>query len=991
MPQTTSFTNPSADGGKVTFGGVNDPITYTEPGTYTYTVTETGSAPGVTNDPVSSKTVDVVVTDNGDGTMTAVVNDGEELDFTNTYNVEPTTVSFPAKKELNLPEGTTGPDITEKYTIKLTAAEGTPMPAVTEYKNPDSNGGTVTFGEISYTEPGTYTYTVSEEGTVPGVTNDSAASGKTVTVTVEDNGDGTLTAAASSTADNPVTFTNSYSYGTITATPAVHKVLEYEDGLTPPDITEKYTFTLTGKNGAPMPAEGGESVKNPARDGGTTNFGTITFSAPGTYSYEVTETGTVAGVKNDTVSPKTFTITVTDNKDGTLSAVIDYGNDEGHVTFTNTYEVGETTAEFPVEKIMDIPQGLTGPANWSYTINVAAQNGAPEAETMSGTVTKAAPSTEFGPFTYTAPGTYTYTVSETGQIAGVTNDAQAAGKTVTVEVADNGDGTLTATASSTEEEPLQFTNAYDIDETTLSFPVEKIMTVPEGLDGPADWSYTINVAAQNGAPEAETMEGTVTKAEPSTEFGPFTYTAPGTYTYTVSETGQIAGVTNDAQAAGKTVTVEVVDNGDGTLTATASSTEEEPLQFTNTYRVEDTTVSFPVKKIMNVPEGLDGPETWSYEIKVEAQDGAPAAETMTGTVTNDADTVTFGEFTYSLPGTYTYTVSETGQIAGVTNDTQAVGKTVTVTVVDNGDGTLTATADSTADEPLTFTNTYSVEKVIVDPPVKKILENADLKDHEGEFTFKIEGVSAPEGVDEIPMPTNTEITNIAKYLKDGSTDLYEFGEIEYLVPGVYTYTISEVGGDLDYIEYDGSEYTLTITVTDNRDGTLSAVMDPEEGEMVFNNVYTAEGSFTLDVKKILKGADLKDGQFTFELKGPEGKLPETVSVKNKADGTVTFCPVAIDQSDVGKTFEYTITEVNDKQENVTYDTKTITAKVTISDNHDGTLSVKTEYTDKATFTNTYEEPPAKTGDTTPIVEYTVILSAALVLLLMVLIRKRRAN
>ncbi|MBQ6047963.1 MAG: VWA domain-containing protein, partial [Oscillospiraceae bacterium] len=145
--------------------------------------------------------------------------------------------------------------------------------------------------------------------------------------------------------------------------------------------------------------------------------------------------------------------------------------------------------------------------------------------------------------------------------------------------------------------------------------------------------------------------------------------------------------------------------------------------FLNAKRFEPTTASFPVKKVMSVPEGMTGPESWSYTINLTAADGVPMPETTSGTVSNTTDTVTFGEITYTQPGTYEYTVSESGSAPGVTNDPDAAGKKVTVTVVDNGDGTLTATADSTANAPLTFTNTYNVNKISAVIPVKKTVES----------------------------------------------------------------------------------------------------------------------------------------------------------------------------------------------------------------------------------------------------------------------------
>ena len=993
MPETKSYTNPDPNGGKVTFGSEDDPITFTAPGTYTYTITETGSAPGVTNDTEATKTITIVVTDLGDGNLEAVVNGGEDVEFTNTYNVEPTTVSFPAKKELEVPAGTTGPDITREYDIILTAGsnnagEGvvTPMPEVTSYKNPDRDGGVVTFGTITYTKPGIYNYTVSEDGTVPGVSNDLSASGKPVTVTVVDNGNGTLTATASSTTDDPVTFVNTYSYGTITQTPAVHKDLVTPEGktLTPPDITEEYTFTLKGKTGTePMPAAGGETVKNPASDGGTVSFGTITFTAPGTYEYEVREAGEVDGVTNDTVSPKTFTITVSDNLQGGLTASIDYGNEAGHVIFTNTYDVEPTTVNFPVKKVVSVPSGMTGPTDWSYTIDVAAVDGAPAAETMTGTVTKAAPTTTFGPFSYNAPGTYTYTVTETGEIAGVTNEKDEEGnpavKTVTVTVTDNGNGTLSASADSTEASPATFTNTYDVEPTTAKFPVEKIMTVPAGMAGPANWSYTINVAVAEGSPAgtpvAETMTGTVTKAAPTTSFGDFTYTVPGTYTYTVSETGTVQGVTNDTQAAGKTVTVEVVDNGNGTMTATASSTDETPLQFNNSYNVEPVQISFPVKKIMSVPAGLKGPKEWSYSINVAAVDGAPVAETMTGTVTNTADTATFGPFSYNAPGEYKYTVTESGTIAGVDNDEAATtGKTVTVTVTDNGDGSLSVSADSTATSPVTFTNTYEVEPTTASFPVEKIMSVPAGMDGPTDWTYTI-NVAAVNGA-----PVAETMTGSVTKAAPTAT----FGDFTYTAPGTYTYKVTETG-TIKGVTNDEEATTgkiVTVTVVDNQNGTLTATADSTTEEpLQFTNNYNVEPTTAkIPVEKILEvpeGLTAPDitNKFTFELAAGDNTaagdidtpMPTVTSYTNpdKTGGTVSFGDITYTAPG---SYTYTVTETGEVKgvSNDSVGTKTVT--VNVVDNKDGTLTATVNGGQTLQFVNSYS-----VGETTAVIPVVKIL------------------
>ena len=805
----------------VTFGD----FTYTAPGTYTYTVSETGTVAGVTNDAdAAGKTVTVTVVDNGNGTLTATASSTTEapLTFTNTYSVKPTTASFPVEKILTVPEGQDGPaDWT--YTINVAANGGAPE-AETMTGTVTKAEPKVTFGNFTYTAPGTYTYKVTETGTVAGVTNDSAAeSGKTVTVTVVDNGNGTLTATPSSTAENTLKFTNAYNVEGTSVTFPVKKIMSVPEGLEGP-AEWSYTIDVEAEGRAPEADTMTGTVTNTSD---TVEFGPFNFTAPGTYTYKVTESGTVAGVTNDeeATTGKTVTVTVVDNKDGTMTATASATTD-APLTFTNTYSVEPTTASFPVEKEMVVPEGVDGPTDWNYDINVTAEDGAPVATAMSGTVTKAEPSVTFGDFTYTVPGTYTYTVSETGTIAGVTNDADAAGKTVTVEVVDNGDGTLTATASSTTDAPLTFTNTYSAQPTTISFPVEKEMVIPEGLDGPADWSYAINVAAQDGAPEADTMRGTVTKAAPSVTFGPFTYTEKGTYTYTVSETGTVAGVTNDKDAAGKTVTVTVVDNGDGTLTATANADATNPVKFVNTYSAEPTTAEFPVKKELVVPEELEGPAEWSYTIDVEAQDEAPEAETMTGTVDQDNDTVTFGDFTYTTKGTYTYKVTETGTIAGVTNDAAATtGKTVTVTVVDNGNGTLTATADSTTEEPLTFTNTYASTPAEVEEFLFKKVESMPPATESVVFNFELEG------------PDETTDTRTATVTAtEAGTYTIDFGEgaFRFTEPGEYSYTLTELttGLDAGWIT-EGSPAEFTIVVTDNGEGALVA----EVADQTITNKY----------------------------------------------------------------------------------------------------------------------------------------------------------
>ena len=889
----------------VTFG----PFTYTAPGTYTYKVTEDGEYDGVTNDEdaETGKIVTVTVEDDGEGGLTATADYTalSPLIFTNTYDAEPVTASFPVKKILSVPEGLDGPEEWE-YTINVTGETGKPMPSPAT-GTVDQDNDTVTFGPVTYDTPGQYVYTVTETGTVVGVENDPrATTGKTVTVTVEDGGEGQLVATATSTAESPLTFTNTYNVGSTTASFPVKKILSVPAGLTGPEEWE-YTITVTGEEGKPMPSPATGTVD---QDDDTVTFGPITYDTPGTYTYTVTETGEIAGVTNDEAATtgKTVTVTVVDNHDGTLTATPSV-DDETPLTFTNTYDVEPTTASFPVTKILEVPEGLDGPDEWEYTINVTGETGKPMPSPASKTVDQDNDTATFGPITYTAPGTYTYTVTETGEIAGVTNDeAATTGKTVTVTVVDNHDGTLTATASATADEPLTFINTYKVEPTTASFPVTKELVVPEGLEGPLEWSYDIDVAAQNGAPSATVMTGTVDQDNDSVTFGPITYNVPGTYTYKVTETGEIAGVENDeAATTGKTVTVTVVDNKNGTLTATASSTAAKPLKFTNTYSVEPTTASFPVNKILEVPEELEGPDEWEYTINAAAQGGAPVAEVMTGTVDQDNDSVTFGPITYDMPGTYTYKVSEEGKIAGVTNDKQAAGKTVTVTVVDNHDGTLTATASSTTDKPLTFTNKYSVENKEVDvtedleKTVKKMQPLTDSVTFD--FTIKADTKGAP-----LPKKDGKDNTSASVVFTKAETKNIDFGTLTFTKPGTYEYTLTE---NIDKLDggwtTTGSPAKVTIVVTDNKDGTMGAEVT---GAEITNTYETTKVSGT---KTWVDNND-QDGIRPESIKVnlfADGKKIATKTVKADEEGNWAYTfrnlPKYKDHS-VDKEVKYTVTE-----------------------------------------------------------------------------------
>ena len=956
MPQTTQLTNPAANGGTVTFGTANDPIMITVPGTYTYTVTESGEVNGVTNETPAEKTVTVVVTDNGDGTMSYTVNNGEEISFTNTYGADPTTATIFVRKNIT---GENAPDITGEYTFTLTGQNGAPMPAAggETVANPSADGGTASFGAITYDAPGTYTYTVSESGSVAGVVNDTSA--QTVTVSVTDGGEGELVAQVSSTENSPVTFTNQYREASVTI--PVTKVLSVPAGLAGPgDITGEYTFTLTaGSNTAgvttPMPAAGGETVMNPAANGGTAQFGAITFLAPGEYTYTVTESGEVNGVTNETPASKTVKVTVTQTEEQVetgdvddegnpitrteygLEAVITEGND---LTFTNTYFVQPTTASFPVEKILSAPVGANVPditGKYTFTLTAGTNTAAGSIATpmpAAGGETVTNPDADggvasFGTITYTAPGTYNYTVTESGSVAGVTNDGTPA-KTVTVTVTDNGNGTLSAVASSTADAPLQFTNSYTYTETAVVLQVHKTLTVPEGLTGPGDITgeYTFTLAAGTNTaagdiatpmPEAGGETVTNPAADGGTaSFGQITFTAPGTYTYLVTESGSVAGVTNDrAASTGKTVTVTIDDNGEGSLVPTVDyGNNEGHVTFTNVYSVQPTTASFPVEKILIVPEGLTGPASiankYTFTLAAGTNTAAggittPMPEAGGETVTNpaaDGGVASFGTITYTAPGTYNYTVTESGSVAGVTNDTAAAtGKTVTVTVTDGGDGTLSAVASSTTDAPLQFTNTYSVQPTTVTAIFTKTVVKMPPNTSSQTFGFSLAGSGSA------PMPANTSTT--ATFTADGQTQTLGFGAITFDMPGTYTYTITEDTADLGNWTVTGNPAAVTVEVSDKGDGTLEAAVTQGQITNTFETV-TITGTKTWEDAEFFENGQPLGGYerpaITVNLYG-NGELVTSATVTGGTEETWNYSFPNVPKYYNGQEIAYTVTEV----------------------------------------------------------------------------------
>ena len=304
------------------------------------------------------------------------------------------------------------------------------------------------------------------------------------------------------------------------------------------------------------------------------------------------------------------------------------------------------------------------------------------------------------------------------------------------------------------------------------------------------------------------------------------------------------------------------------------------------------------------------------------------------TVTNDQDgNIKFAELTFDKAGTYNYHIVEkkaNKTEKGVTYDANPVGVTVTVTA--DSEGKLAAAVSYESDDK-TFENTYAAEKTSASLEVTKKLTGRELKADEFEFVLKNDA-------------DGSELQKV-KNTADGKVT---FAPIEYTKAGTYNYTIVETnaGKTVDGVTYDNLEVKVTVEVTDDGEGKLHAnVTYPADKE--FNNNYgTSKAKAALEVTKKLTGRELKADEFEFTLTDQDGNVKETV--KNDKDGNVKFSELEFDKAG---TYTYKIAEKAGTATGIQYDTKTITATVTVADNGKGVLEATVAYDGEKVFENTY--------------------------------------
>lgn len=1039
--------------GKVTFSAIK----YTEIGQHIYTLREVeGNAGGITYD----KTVYTVVTtiaDNGKGQLVAThklkgAEDVEKIEFKNSYTVTPE--DFSVTDQVKATKSLTGRALAAgEFSFEL--VEGDKVVAT----GTNDASGKIAMGAVKYDKAGTHTYTLREVNggtTSKGITYSGAKF--TIVTTITDNGDGTLHAEHVLKDATAATFENSYSV-TPLETELDFGLSKAIDGRDWTDADE-FSFTITAPEGTPLPDPATVTVgKRDADDNGIAaiNFGKIRYTAAGTYKYEIRENaGNAAGMTYDG-HVATAEVTVTENGEGVLTANV---TKKENGRFTNTYR---TELDYAAAGGLKLSKTLSGrpmtEGQFTFTVTPADEASANALGLHEGANVYKSPAATEGTvglidilaghevkFTQADAGkTFTYTVAEKndGQPGYTYDDAE---RTVTIAIADDGAGTLTATttvtgnpdkgtpvteyktgAATVESAVVPFANSYSATTDAPGGAVARVVATKTLTGRPlADGEFYFGIAY---AGEKEAIEGTcVTNVNGQVSFGALHYTtemladlvnakrairtdtdAKLTWTigYTAFEfTPQLAAKGITAATPSFSFKVIVVDNGDGTLTATPAYDGIQPL-FENVYGADAVDAALAGTKKLQADEGLTPADiAGKFTFTVTADEaGAPMPERTT--VTNDAaGNVDFGKIHFTLEDlnralgvtddasgdatsdaeanadeaevdadasgdetkdeskpeapaaprshTFTYTVTESGSAPGVTNDANATRK-VSYTVTDDGAGRLSVVRNGNDGAAFTFTNTYSVTPTdsVVTDQVKTVkrLTGRDLA--AGEFTFDLleDGVTVASGTTD----ANGNVT---------------LSPIRYEAPGTHTYTLREACpnalGLYKGVTYDSTTYTIVTTVKDNGDGTLTATHKLEgttESAGFTNKYHAMPTQVSIGAIKVLEGRELKKDEFSFKLVGED--IESTVT--NDADGKINFDKFEYDEPG---TYVYTISEVKGDEAGMTYDKSVFTATVNVVDDGEGNLKANVAFTkgDKSVegivFNNTYKKPetPVPTPD-----------------------------
>lgn len=1060
-------------------------IEYAKPGTYTYVIAEQAGDETALTFSKATYRATVTVTDNGAGKLSAKTEIAQLTDDAGDAagrTVEAAVFTNTAKTgSLTVKKTVVGGDSQREFGFTVALADGDGEPV----------SGTFGKGERAVTfadGKAALKLRDGEEKTVAGLpvgarytVTEDAAEGYTTAV---NGADGSKAEGAVTEDGTTVAFTNTY--GTTTEGRDVSTAELFTKTLKGRDWAEgdSFQFALAGEDGAPMPegsADGSKTVSvtavagTKAGDRVAFDFGPIRYTLDDikdaefaevggkrvrakTFTYTVREVrpddgSAIAGVDYDGHAA-TMTVTVTDDGSGNLTATTPAIAQVSGGDFVNTYT---TELDYSARAGVRLSKTLSGRAmeagQFAFTVTADAETAA-KLGLKTGKDAYAVAAADDGEadlvdlvggaagsdvkFTDADAGKiYSFTVTETklgGE--GYTNDI--APRTVAIAPAyDAATGRLTVTTTvakdGVEVARSEVSTADDATATptpvTVAFENSYEATGALGGEGGAVINATKTLTGRAAAAgefsfsvrdaRGDVVATATNRASGDGEaaglaFSPISYTtdalermvADGTaaraadgswvISYTVSEDGTDrlpAGVT--ATASSFDITVKVADDGKGGLDVSVVYPEGSggTLSFVNAYGAGEATVDLAGTKTLALSQaglGLAQADiAGKYTFKIEPLDGAPAPvnasdKTVTEATNDAAGNVELGSVTFRQPSdlddveidgdglrtkTFAYRVSESGSVDGVVNDATAI-RTFTVKVVeDTNAGTLAAEVLPAEGTPegkgaFEFTNTYVVNptpsSVTDQIKVSKKLKGRDLA--EGEFEFQLVEIAA-DG--------SESVAATGKNAADGTVVL---SPVTYTAPGTHSYELREVAGTAGSVTYDRATYRVRTTVVDAGNGTLAVkheLMDAEgnaanDTSVTFTNGYEAAPvTLKLGAAKVFKGAELKAGQFSFELKSRDGKVMSTA--KNAADGSVTFDALTFKQAG---TYTFTVSEVDDGQAHVTYDKAVRKIVVTVSDEAaDGTktgyLSARVSYEGDANvppvFTNSYAEEPGTPG------------------------------
>lgn len=1129
-------------------------ITFTMPGEYRYSIVEdndTNPIAGIDYSGAFYRVV-VTVTDNGTGNLEvsnvaieqrtnddgvendpAVAVQGDTVTFVNKYDADGGTTNIDGTKDYTDNVGG-NPINADKFTFKIEALGGydtdnpqtnpytygvdeVPLPAgsdeASHSKTVYNTGYSFTFGTIAFDGGDlgrTYEYKVTElaqnkDGQAEaGMTYDKTEHTVKVTVTEVSDDDGTHIVATPDITPQELKFTNTYdpADATLTGNDAIHGTKT----LTGRDMKagETFYFQLKATNAnAQSVLPNAQTVKVTSLTDGSANFdfGEMSFSKVGKYTFTVNEVADENGTETTNGSGMiydsnicTVTVDVTDNHDGTLKADVTYSNSAhssvaDKAQFNNTYEASmnygaEGAGGIVVTKTLNNRSEAKGTFLFTITGETeedTAKLHEEDLEFTHGILTPGVPNEmeklQQLTFDETDAGkTYTFFVDELeDRLAGnkpLTDlegvDFDQSQYRVDIQVLDNGNGTMhtvtTVTKTMNKDGSVAnevvcdhldsasdgytapkfgFVNDYNPDPAVVGGSADakiQVTKTVEGADSATDYTFTLTLVEQDKAQYIEGLSdgklevstnGTITEGDSKTvEFGELKFTKAGSYGFTVTEKqpAEDAGWTfDDADGDGFTDThhVEIVitdKNADGKYdgklyveSVTSDAGLDQPVQITNSYKTdpvvvggEDAEQQITVQKSVTgdntaadaefnfqlepVVDDTNTEDVWRANVEA-AEDGFEPKTTITGGVTTDASkTATFGGIRFKAAGDYTFKVTE---VEGTDDQADPSGWTydghealVTVHVTDDGEGKLKATvsynnddattdADKAVDNAAAFTNSYSTSSTNADTgsadvQLTKVLEG---KAWEGDsFMFQI---AADKSNSDAPMPEETEVTVSTPTGKDDNNNdqaTFDFGSITFDTPGTYVYKVTEVKGNNAGITYSKNEATITITVTDNHDGTLSAGVTIANN--VFTNTYASELDYAegggLEIVKTFENATMRGFSFTVTPKDQASadklgidmagetfttKPGETVGDDNASHAEVAVLDAAAEakftQDDADDTYTYTVQETAGSEAGVTYDDTEYTVTIITADDGQGGIKVTTTVTDGADYNKSY--------------------------------------